>query len=142
MTWTKEIAGKLRRPSSRLIASFESKRCDRWQQVQSREQPRQEFHEREDRAAAQAIGRERSAVSEPARHCRSTGSVGDADVEEGADQGETGKTEIGDGQAGGDREAGAGFTGSANIADRSRQPLDGDERAWVRSRWVQRADRR
>src|SRR5689334_19071527 len=39
-----------------------------WQQVQSRKQPRQEFHERKDRAAAQATGRERSAVSEPARH--------------------------------------------------------------------------
>src|SRR5262245_47758032 len=68
----------------------------RWQQVQSREQSRQEFHERENRAAAQAIGRERVAVSEPARHRRSAGSVGDADVKEGADQGETRKAEIGD----------------------------------------------
>src|SRR5262245_975194 len=77
--------------------AFEGERCDRWQQVQSREQPRQEFHEREDRATTQAIGRKRIAVSEPARHGRSTGSVGDADVEEGADQGETGEAAIGDG---------------------------------------------
>jgi len=48
-------------------------------------------------AAAQAIGRERIAVSEPARHRRSAGSVGDADVKEGADQGETREAEIGDG---------------------------------------------
>jgi hypothetical protein len=86
----------------------------------SREQPGQEFHERENRAAAQAIGRECIAVSESARHGRSTGSVGDADVEEGADQVETGKTEIGNLQAGGDREAGASFTGSADLIDRSR----------------------
>src|SRR5262245_65333938 len=64
----------------------------------SREQPRQEFHERKNRAAAQAIGRERVVVSEPARHRRSAGSVGDADVKEGADQGETRFTAVEHGQ--------------------------------------------
>jgi transposase len=43
------------------------------------------------------FGRERIAVSEPARHRRSTGSVGDIDVKESADQRETREAAIGDG---------------------------------------------
>ena len=53
--------------------------------------------ERESGAAAQAIGRERLAVSQSARHRRSTGAIGDARAEEGAHQGETREPEIGDG---------------------------------------------
>ena len=47
----------------------------------------------------------------------------------------------GDGEAGGLREADAGLARSADLADRSRQPLDGDERARLRRRRLQRAGR-
>jgi hypothetical protein len=39
------------------------------------------------------------------------------DAEEGADQGETGEAEIGDGQAGGDRATDAGRARSADLVD-------------------------
>ena len=47
---------------------------------------------------------------------------------------EADEAEGGNGQACRLREADAGFAGPANLADRSRQPLDGNERPWLRRR--------
>ena len=58
-----------------------------------------------------------------------------------ASQGEAREARRGDGEARGDREADAGLARSADLADRSRQPLDGDERPRLRRRRLQRAGR-
>ena len=92
-------------------------------------------------AAAGAARGERGALSEPARHGRPAGADGGACGEDGAAQGEAREAERGDGQARGLREADAGLARSADLADRSRQPLDGDERPRLRRGRLQRAGR-
>src|SRR5262245_20196689 len=92
-------------------------RCDRWQQVQSRQYPRQELHAQQGGAAAGTIGGERGALSCATRHGRPAGTVRGSSGENGAFEGETGQAGKRDATPGGDGEAGAGVTGSANLAD-------------------------
>ena len=56
----------------------EGERGDRRLEVQGRQQPRQELHQGQGRAAAPAIGGERRALSGAARYRRSAGAVGGA----------------------------------------------------------------
>ena len=63
--------------------SHDDERGHRRQQVQGREQPRQELHAREGGAAAGAAGGERRALPEPARHGRPAGADGGARGEDG-----------------------------------------------------------
>ena len=110
----------------------DGKCCDRREQVQGGQHPRQELHAGQGGTAARPIGEERSALPCTARHCRPAGAIGRAGGEDGAFEGEVGQAGQRDAAAGGDGEANAGVTRSADIADRSRQPLDGDQRPWLR----------
>ncbi len=99
------------------------------------------FTRGEGRAAPGAAGGERRALSEPARHRRPAGAIGDARAQDDAAEGEARKAARGDGEARGHREADAGLARPADLAHRSRQPLDGDERARLRRRRLQCAGR-
>ena len=61
-------------------------------------------------------------------------------AEKDVSQGKAGEAEIGDGEARGDRAPGAGLARPADLADRSRLSLDGDERARLGRGRLQRAD--
>ena len=62
-------------------------------------------------------------------------------AEDGAFEGKTGQFGKRDAAAGGDGEADAGVTRSADLAYGSRQPLDGDQRARLGGGWLQCAGR-
>ena len=92
--------------------------------------------------AACAAGGECRALSEPTRHGRQAGADGDTGREGDEAQREAHKAEGGDGKLASTIEADAGLARSASLANRSRQPIDGDERARLRRRRLQCAGRR
>ena len=94
------------------------------------------------RAAARAARGERRALSEPARHGRPAGAIRGARARRrrgSRRSSRSSKEEMERLEA--LREADAGLARSADLADRSRLPLDGDERARLGRRRLQRAGR-
>src|ERR1700747_527241 len=96
-----------------------SERRDRWQQVQGRQYPGQELHEWKGGATPRTIGEERGALSRATRHRRPAGAIGRAGSEDGASEGEADQAGKRDAATGGDGEADAGVTRSADLAHRS-----------------------
>ena len=87
--------------------------------------PRQELHAWEGGATPRTIGGERRALSCAARHRRPARAVGRARSEDSTFEGEAGQAGKRDAAIGGHGEADAGITRSADLANGSRQPLDG-----------------
>jgi hypothetical protein len=110
-------------------SAHDHQRRDRWQQVQGRQYPRQELHEWKGGATPCTIGEERGALSCAARHCGPTRAIGRPSGEDRAFEGEAGQAGKRDAAASNDGEADASVTRSADLAHRSRQPLDGDHDA-------------
>ena len=90
------------------LRAHECERCDRWQQVQGRQYPRQELHEREGGATPGAIGEERGTLPCAARHCRPAGAISRTGNENGPLKGEADQAGERDAAAGDDGEAGVG----------------------------------
>src|ERR1019366_8481240 len=66
----KKVCARFRRVVPQDGPAGEGQRCYRRQQVQGREQSRQQLHARQDPAPPEADRRERGALHEPTRHCR------------------------------------------------------------------------
>src|SRR3984893_7772100 len=98
--------------------SAEGERRHRRQQVQSGPQSRQEFHPREDGAAACSKRGERGAVSDPARHRRPAGPNGSPRCEDGAPQGEACQAGDRDAALESDRRGEVGLARSEDFSDR------------------------
>ena len=96
-----------------------AERCDRWQQVQGRQYPRQELHAWEGGAAARPIGEERGALSCATRHRRPAGAIGRASGKDGPSEGEADQAGKRDAAPSGDGEADAGD----QPISRSRSPI-------------------
>ena len=126
----------------RRLKPFTRRRCcDRRQQVQSGEQPRQELHGSQGHRADGAGRRQHRALPEGAgpgrprrERCR-RGQVGPA-------EGEDCRPAPADAGLEGDGADGSGRARPAGLADRSRRPFDGDQRQRHRHRRLQCTDRR
>src|ERR1700716_1457524 len=114
-------------------------RGHRRQQAQGGNQPRQELHARQDGAAHGADRGECRALSAAARYRRPAGAVRGAKDQAEPPEREDRGAEGADAAARDSQGANACRTGPADIADRSRCPLDGDQRPRLRGRWLQRS---
>src|SRR3954468_23474978 len=137
----KDNGGAIRQVCTRFCCALSrhesvdgGQRCDRRQQVQGGEQPGPELHARQDGSAHGADRGERCPLSSATRYRRPAGAIGGAQSQDEPSERENREAEGPDAAAQGSQGDNARHAGPADIADRSRCPLDGHQRSRLRCR--------